>query len=71
LPKIDIVQEAQERLKAAWRVKKSPQPILASQALDAGKLAFICGQQDAAERQRVGGNEEIVAPDRHALPFKF
>ena len=46
--------------------RKSPQPVLAAQALDAGELAFIRRNQGAAKREGMRGDEEIVSYNQAA-----
>ena len=50
-----------------WRVKKSPQPVLALQTIDAGELTFIRGHQGATQRECMRGYEEIVRANGRSL----
>ena len=45
-------------------------PILAGKTAYAGELPLIVADDRTAEHHRLSGNQQIVAPDRCAGPFK-
>jgi hypothetical protein len=46
------------------------QPILAGKVIDACEFPLVAGDDSAAESERLGGDQQIVAPHRSACPFK-